>query len=166
MRSANRTNTKAKLKSTALSAAAVLALSLGTLSTPAFSAPLELKRGISMELWNTWPAESEWSKQDIILPFPEWRKNVSAADLADLKKSGLDFVRLPIDPGVFLSKQTRDLRAKLMDEVDASVALIQSAGLNVIVDLHTIPAKGRTGDIEALIVSQSASTAKKALRLS
>lgn len=130
-------------------------------STAAFSADLTFKRGVSMELWTSWPAESEWSKPEVLFPFPEWRRHVNQEALAALKTAGLDFVRLPIDPGVFISPQTRNLRERLFADIKAAVADLQSAGLNVIVDLHTIPDDddGRVGSIESVLADDAAFTA-------
>jgi hypothetical protein len=130
-------------------------------STAAFSADPTFKRGVSMELWTSWPAESEWSKPEVLFPFPEWRRNVNQEALAALKTAGLDFVRLPVDPGVFMSPQTKDLRERLFADIKATVAELQSAGLNVIVDLHTIPGgdAGRPGSIETILASDTAFTA-------
>lgn len=121
----------------------------------AFAAPPVFKRGVSMELWTSWPAEAEWSKPEILFPFPEWRRNVTPDALKVLKASGLDFVRLPIDPGVFISDKTIALRERLFTEIEAAVADLKSAGLNVIVDLHTIPGGdgNRLGAIEAVLAN-------------
>jgi endoglucanase len=127
-------------------------------SSTAFAAPLTFKRGVSMELWTSWPAESEWSKPEVLFPFPEWRRNVNTDALKALNTAGLDFVRLPIDPGVFISPQTKDLRERLFTEIEATVADLKSAGLNVIIDLHTIPGGGgsRPGAIEAVLANKKA----------
>ncbi|NJR14207.1 MAG: hypothetical protein HC779_08760 [Phyllobacteriaceae bacterium] len=75
---------------------------LAAWAAPAPAADLPaFKRGISMELWTSWPAEAKWANPEKLFPFPEWRRVVTPADLAALKTAGLDFVRLPIDPGVF-----------------------------------------------------------------
>ena len=126
------------------------------MGTAAFAAPLTFKRGVSMELWTSWPAESELSKPEILFPFPEWRRNVTPEALKALRAAGLDFVRLPIDPGVFISDQTKDLRERLFTEIEATVTEVKAAGLNVIVDLHTIPAGGssRPGAIEAVLADE------------
>jgi endoglucanase len=143
------------VKRTTLIAALMLA------SSTAFAAPLIFKRGVSMELWTAWPAESEWSKPEVLFPFPEWRRNVTPDALKALKTAGLDFVRLPVDPGVFISPQTKDLREQLFTEIEATVSELKGAGLNVIVDLHTIPGGGgsRPGAIEAVLANNESFTA-------
>ena len=124
-------------------------------SSTAFASPIIFKRGVSMELWTAWPAESEWSKPEVLFPFPEWRRNVTPEAIKALKTAGLDFVRLPIDPGVFISPQTKDLRERLFTEIETTVSDLKAAGLNVIVDLHTIPGGGgsRPGAIEAVLAN-------------
>lgn len=112
------------------------------LALPAQAATFSMKRGLSMELWTSWPDEKQWDQPMALLPFPEWRKTLTAADLAAVKASGFDFVRLPVDPAVFLSDKTTLLRDALYDDVLASARMINAAGLKVVVDLHIIPAGG------------------------
>jgi endoglucanase len=135
-----------------------LVIALAILSGSAFSAAaLTFKRGISMEQWTTWPAESEWGKPEVMFPFPEWRRNVTPEALADLKSQGLDFVRLPVDPGVFMAKNAETLRDRLFAEIDQTIAELRDAGLNVIVDLHSIPGgESRTGSVESLTADDAA----------
>ena len=112
-------------------------------SLPAASAAtFQAKRGISLDIWVTWPDESKWGDESVLLPFPEWRKTVGEKELADLKAAGFDFVRMPIDPSPFLSDKSAALHDKLFDEVAASLDLITRSGLKVIVDLHALPAGG------------------------
>jgi endoglucanase len=109
---------------------------------PSFAATFQAKRGISLDIWVTWPDESKWGDQSVLLPFPEWRKNVGEKELGDLKAAGFDFVRMPIDPSPFLSDKSAALHDKLFAEVAGSVDLITKSGLKVIVDLHALPAGG------------------------
>ena len=133
-------------------------------NSTAFAAPVTFKRGVSMELWTSWPAESEWSKPEVLFPFPEWRRNVTPDALKALKTAGLDFVRLPIDPGVFMSPQTENLRERLFTEIETTVADLKSSGLNVIIDLHTIPGgEARPGSIETVLANNASFTAYTAI---
>ena len=119
--------------------AAALVLVFG-LTVVAGAATFKPGRGISLDLWVTWPDERRWSDRDAILPFPEWRRFMGRAELEAIRASGFDMVRIPVDPSVFLSPATRDLRSDLYDSVRDAVALALEARLNVILDLHTIPA--------------------------
>lgn len=110
------------------------------LALPAQAASFSVKRGINLDIWTTWPDESRWGDRDVLLPFPEWRRTVGEGELRALRKAGFDFVRMPIDPAPFLSDKTGRLRDRLFDEVLAAAGLVQRAGLNVVVDLHLIPA--------------------------
>lgn len=112
------------------------------LTLPAHAATFQVQRGINLDIWTTWPDESRWDEREAILPFPEWRKSVSEADLAALKAAGLDFVRMPVDPSPFLSDKTGALRDDLFASVLASARMANAAGLKVIVDLHLMPAGG------------------------
>ena len=118
----------------------------------ASAATFQAKRGISLDIWVTWPDESKWGDASVMLPFPEWRKTVGEKELGDLKAAGFDFVRMPIDPSPFLSEKSTALHDKLFEEVAASVDLITKSGLKVIVDLHALPAGGnrRIGTKEIL----------------
>jgi endoglucanase len=116
----------------------VLLFSLSAASAATFQA----KRGISLDIWVTWPDESKWGDEKVMLPFPEWRKTVGKKQLGDLKAAGFDFVRMPIDPSPFLSEKSAALHDKLFEEVAASVDLIAKSGLKVIIDLHALPAGG------------------------
>ncbi|MGL4489203.1 MAG: glycoside hydrolase family 5 protein [Rhizobiaceae bacterium] len=117
---------------------ALLVLSFA-LTGSSSAATFKAKRGIALDIWVTWPNQDQWSDEKIILPFPEWRKTVGKAQLQKLKASGLDFVRIPVDPAVFLVDETASLRDRLFDEVNATIDLAQSAGLKVIIDAHFIP---------------------------
>jgi hypothetical protein len=111
-------------------------------ASAASAATFQAKRGISLDIWVTWPDESKWGDESVMLPFPEWRKTVGEKELDDLKAAGFDFVRMPVDPSPFLSVKSAPLREKLFEEVAASVDLIAKSGLKVIVDLHALPAGG------------------------
>jgi endoglucanase len=138
----------------------ILVSAFAMAASSALATPVTFKRGVSMELWTSWPAETEWSKPEVLFPFPEWRRNVTPDALKALKTAGLDFVRLPIDPGVFISPQTKDLRERLFTEVETAIADLKSAGLNVIIDLHTIPGgEARPGSIETVLANNESFTA-------
>ena len=115
------------------------ALLLLAIMTSTQAATFQAKRGIAMDIWVTWPNQDQWSDPKVVLPFPEWRKTVGAAELQKLKDAGLDFIRIPIDPAVFLAEESTALRDQLFNEVNTSIDLAQSIGLKVIVDAHFIP---------------------------
>lgn len=112
-----------------------LLLALAPLEAATFSA----KRGINLDLWTTWPDEAQWSKSDVLLPYPEWRRTIGLDDLIALRDTGFDFVRIPVDPLPFLSPQAVKFRQRLYESVLESTRLVNSAGLKAIVDLHPIP---------------------------
>ncbi len=116
----------------------VLAL-LVAACVPAASASFSVKRGINFDIWTTWPGEEQWDQAGTILPYPEWRKSLGAAELQELKQAGFDFVRIPVDPSPFLSDKTLALRSELFASVLESARLVNEAGLKAIVDLHLFP---------------------------
>lgn len=117
---------------------AALALAQDT----ALAAPPDFRMGpgLSMDIWVTWPDESRWGEREMMLPFPEWRQHLDESDLEAIKATGITMLRLPVDPSVFLSKQTGDLREDLIQSVLETVRLIRSHGMTVILDLHSLPA--------------------------
>jgi len=118
-----------------LAAAGLLACFAGPLEAATF-APA---RGVNLDIWDTWPDEAEWTQEDVLLPYPEWRRKIDAEDLALLKETGFDFVRMPVDPIPFLSSKSAGFRDRLFASVLEGARAINAAGLKVIVDLHPIP---------------------------
>lgn len=123
---------------TCLTALLMLALSIASASAASFS----MKRGINLDIWETWPGEDKWGNPEVILPFPEWRKRLGETELKALKDGGFDVVRIPVDPSVFLSSKTEALRDQLLESVLQSARLVNAAGLKAVVDLHLISAAG------------------------
>ncbi|WP_404934469.1 glycoside hydrolase family 5 protein [Nitratireductor sp. L15S-10] len=118
-----------------LVAVGLLALASGPLEAATFSA----ERGLNLDLWDTWPNEAEWSRDGVLLPYPEWRRKLNLSELTRLKGTGFDFLRMPVDPIPFLSPKAEHLRERLLVSVLEGVRTINAAGLKVIVDLHPIP---------------------------
>ncbi len=96
------------------------------------------RRSLALDLWITWPTEEKWHDEAVMLPFPEWRRQIDAAGLARLKQAGFDTLRLPIDPAPFLSAATRPFRDRLYAGIAEAVDDVRAAGLKVIVDMHAI----------------------------
>ncbi len=119
-----------------LAAFALIGLCTVATAAPEFS----MRRGISLDIWNTWPDEISWDDPEVLLPFPEWRRSIDEADLSRLVEAGFDFVRIPVDPSVFLSEKTIGFRDELRASVLQSVRLVNDAGLKAVVDLHLLPA--------------------------
>jgi hypothetical protein len=121
----------------------ILALLIAlAMALPAGAASFAMKRGLNLDPWTTWAGEDKWDDPAVILPFPEWRKSLGAADFKMLKDAGFDFLRMPVDPSPFLSDKTAVLRGDLYASVLDSVRLINRAGLKVVVDLHLTPSGG------------------------
>ncbi|GAA2834034.1 glycoside hydrolase family 5 protein [Aminobacter aminovorans] len=123
---------------TSLMALLALALPVSAVEAATFT----MKRGINLDIWETWPGEDKWGDANVILPFPEWRKRLGEGELKALKAGGFDVVRIPVDPSVFLSEKTEPLREQLLESVLESARMVNAAGLKAVVDLHLIPAGG------------------------
>jgi hypothetical protein len=68
-------------------------------------------------------------------PFESGRPRPSARDLAALRASGFDFVRLPVDPGPLLAFRGQE-RDQLMAIIGRAIDSILAADLSIILDLH------------------------------
>jgi endoglucanase len=123
--------------------ATLIAALLASLTVGAVAAePIVLKRGLGMNIWETWPDDTEWVKPGVLDVFPEWRRTVTEPMLRDLPAAGFDFVRLTIDPAPFLTPDT-SRAPHLIEQTLGTVRLLGQVGLKVIVDLHTIPSYDR-----------------------
>ena len=132
------------------------ALFLVVAMASADAATFSMKRGLNLDIWETWPQEESWGDPDVLLPYPEWRQHLDEGDLAALKAAGFDFLRMPVDPSPFLSDKTAGLRDQLVQSVVESARLINEAGLKVVVDLHLIPAGGPRGPGMEEVMSDAA----------
>lgn len=99
---------------------------------------LKIRRGINTDQWVIWTPNSQWGNAEAIIPFPEWRRHVTHATMYSLREAGLDFIRMPVDPSVFLAPISLPIREQLYQSVVDSVKFLQSAGFRVIVDMHLI----------------------------
>ncbi|TPI36111.1 glycoside hydrolase family 5 protein [Mesorhizobium sp. B3-1-6] len=94
------------------------------------------RRGVNTWPWFALTREFPAPRTDYDWPpFQSQRPVPTLADLVRLRASGLDFIRLPVDPGPFLAAdagQRADLMAMLSAAVEAAVA----ADLGVIVNVQ------------------------------
>lgn len=99
---------------------------------------LALRRGGSIHSALNWP-ELEAGSHDRFLwpPFAAAKYQMSPRLLKAFRRAGLDFIRLTVDPGIFMA--TQGMRR---DELDAILLsrcrLILDAGMAVVVDFHPI----------------------------
>jgi endoglucanase len=121
-------------------AALLFAAAAALAAMPAQAAQFEVKRGLNLDIWVTWPDESRWGDEKALLPFPEWRRTIDDAGLLRLREAGFDFLRMPVDPSPFLSPVSAAFHDRLYDEVLEAARSVNRAGLKVIVDLHLFPA--------------------------
>ncbi|MDW6021901.1 cellulase family glycosylhydrolase [Mesorhizobium sp. BAC0120] len=126
---------------------------LATAATQTHAATFSMKRGLNLDIWQTWPDKYRWADPDVLLPYPEWRKSLKESDLAALKEAGFDFLRMPVDPSPFLAEETEGFRDRLVASVVESARLINKVGLKVVVDMHLIPAGGKRGPGMAEVMS-------------
>lgn len=109
------------------------------IATPADAASFSMRRGLNLDIWVDWPPEGSWGNPDIVLPFPQWRQRLTREHLAELKAAGFDFLRMPVDPAIFLSDKTAGFRDRLVASVVDSARVVNAVGMKVVVDLHLIP---------------------------
>src|SRR5689334_8059616 len=94
------------------------------------------RRGVNTWPWFALTREFPAPRTDYDWPpFQSQRPVPTPADLARLRASGLDFIRLPVDPGPFLAAEAGQ-HAELMDMLDAAVDTARAADLGVIVNVQ------------------------------
>jgi hypothetical protein len=120
----------------ALGAAAGAATAHASSASVAGAEPLSLKRGMNLWPWFSLTREFPAPRTDYDWPpFQVGRPVPTRADLARLKSLGIDFVRLPLDPGPFLAA-TASQAETLLGDVVAAVRLALAQGLAVVVNPH------------------------------
>ncbi|AZO44412.1 glycosyl hydrolase family 5 [Mesorhizobium sp. M7D.F.Ca.US.005.01.1.1] len=119
---------------TALSTAAALG-SLPIAPTARAAGP-QFRRGINAWPWFSLTREFPAPRTDYDWPpFQSQRPVPTPDDLGRLRRTGLDFIRLPVDPGPFLAADAAT-RGKLLDMLDAAVTATLDAGLGIIVNVQ------------------------------
>lgn len=103
----------------------------------------KLAKGISLHHLLNWPdAKTQNGKTDYVWPpfeTPEYQ--ISDAELARLKTMGFDFLRVTVDPSIFLSYRSAADSSKRDHLIQVSKRTIQrliDAGFSVIFDLHPV----------------------------
>ncbi|MER9296714.1 glycoside hydrolase family 5 protein [Mesorhizobium sp. M0621] len=120
---------------TALSTAAA---ALGPLSIApiARAAGPQFRRGVNAWPWFSLTREFPAPRTDYDWPpFQSQRPVPTPDDLGRLRRTGLDFIRLPVDPGPFLAADAKT-RGQLLDMLDAAVTATLDAGLGIIVNVQ------------------------------
>ncbi len=101
--------------------------------------PIALRRGLPTDIWTSWPMAADFDDPKYLEIFPEYRQEYKGHEFALAKKAGFDFIRLTIDPAVFLWNANETKTAKLTAGLKIAIAEIRDAGLKVVVDLHSVP---------------------------
>ena len=113
----------------------------GTIAAPSIlrAAPrtaMRLQRGMNVWPWFSLTREFPAPRTDYEWPpYQADRAVPTGRDLAALYQAGIDFIRLPLDPGPLIAWQGERRERLLRDVLDA-VALAHGQGLAVIVNLH------------------------------
>ncbi|RWL98556.1 MAG: glycosyl hydrolase family 5 [Mesorhizobium sp.] len=121
---------------------AVLAVATAPLAVPPLVSKARaagewpFRRGVNAWPWFALTREFPAPRTDYDWPpFQSQRPVPTPADLARLRATGLDFIRLPVDPGPFLAADA-DRRADLMAMLSAAVEAALAADLGVIVNVQ------------------------------
>jgi hypothetical protein len=97
---------------------------------------LQLRRGVNLFPWFSLTREYQAPSTDYAWPpFQADRTIPSQDDLVRLRQTGLDFVRIPIDPGPFLAA-TKSQKASLTDSLFDAVGQALDAGLSVVLNIQ------------------------------
>ncbi|MER8446345.1 glycoside hydrolase family 5 protein [Mesorhizobium sp. M1066] len=119
---------------TALSTAAALG-SLPVAPIARAAAP-RFRRGVNAWPWFSLTREFPAPRTDYGWPpFQSQRPVPTPDDLRRLRRTGLDFIRLPVDPGPFLAADATT-RGRLLDMLDAAVTATLHAGLGITVNIQ------------------------------
>lgn len=111
------------------------ALALPSLACAQARAP-RLRRGMNLWPWFSLTREFPAPRTDYDWPpFQSDRAIPSRDDLRALRSAGIDFVRLPVDPGPLLAFSGAQ-RERVFADVLAAIALCHEEGLAVVVNLH------------------------------
>lgn len=95
-----------------------------------------LRRGVNTWPWFSLTREYPAPRTDYAWPpFQEQRPVPTATDLARLRQAGLDFLRIPIDPGPFLAGTDQE-KGILFDVAGAAISDALTADLSVVVNIH------------------------------
>ena len=113
---------------------------LGALTMPSIvgaqARGLRLRRGMNLWPWFSLTREFPAPRTDYDWPpFQAGRAIPVRSDLAALRSAGIDFVRLPIDPGPLLAFSGPQ-RERLFADILGAVELCNDEALTVIVNLH------------------------------
>lgn len=104
------------------------------------------RKGINFDIWIDWQSTAVMLADPGFLDtYPDWRAHVSTAAIAELPKQGYDFARLPMDPAPLLAVGPGPRQDALIDQIRLDAELVQSAGLNVIIDIHAFPRRMKIG---------------------
>ncbi|RUT92767.1 MULTISPECIES: cellulase family glycosylhydrolase [unclassified Mesorhizobium] len=120
---------------TALSTAAALG-SLPVAPIARAAAGPRFRRGVNAWPWFSLTREFPAPRTDYDWPpFQSQRPVPTPDDLRRLRRTGLDFIRLPVDPGPFLAADATT-RSRLLDMLDAAVTATLHADLGIIVNIQ------------------------------
>lgn len=116
------------------------AAGVGALAMPSIvrAQPRTLRWRRGMNLWPWFSLTREFPAPRTDYDWPPFQTNRAvpvASDLRALRSAGIDFVRLPVDPGPLLAFEGAQ-RDRLMRDVLDAVALCNDEALSVIVNLH------------------------------
>lgn len=121
-----------------LGGALALAASVGGMSSARSRSRsgLRLRRGMNTWPWFSLTREYPAPRTDYAWPpFQPQRPVPTPADLANLRRAGIDFVRIPVDPGPFIAA-TKQQRVMLVDSLLDAVDRALDADLSVVVNIQ------------------------------
>lgn len=115
---------------------AVALAGLAALPAYAKSPPLSLRRGVNTWPWFSLTREYPAPRTDYAWPAFELDRPVpTRRDLVRLRQTGLDFIRIPVDPGPFLAAGAYE-RMLLQDQLLDAVREALNADLSVVVNIQ------------------------------
>ncbi|TPK68397.1 MULTISPECIES: cellulase family glycosylhydrolase [unclassified Mesorhizobium] len=119
----------------ALSTAGLFAPLSPVSSSLAATGEWRFRRGVNAFPWFSLTREFPAPRTDYDWPPFQQRPVPTAADLRRLRATGLDFIRLPVDPGPFLAGDA-GTRGRLLAMLDRAVTAALDADLGIIVNVQ------------------------------
>ena len=131
---------------------ASLALSALMLPAPALAQGPMLQRGLNLPIWVEWYTVDQMvADAGFLTPYPDWRRLFGAERLQLTRADGFDFLRFPVDPGPLLALGPGAEQDRMIADIREGAELILGAGLNVVVDMHSIPRPDEDWGTEAVV---------------
>ncbi len=113
---------------------------------------LNLHKGINLPIWEDWEeVQHMLDTPGFLTVYPDWPRHVPLANIARMRRQGVDFVRMPVEPAPMLAVGPGTAQDDLIDQIAGLAQALRGLDLTVIVDLHTIPRSGENWGTDTVV---------------